>query len=614
MRRKILWAAFAPQAAFPLLAATLSAVLCVFVNRHTLGYGFIPFDENLQVVFNGHLGWPSRERLAWMFLTTGYNGYYMPLDWLSLTGIYMLSGLHPEGYHAALVGFHALNGVLLFVLIRRMVRAVAPRLAPASGAPWTDACALLGSLWWSLNPLRVESTAWISGLGFAQATSFAFASVIVHLGPASQSGADATGARPSGWARPALATVLYACSLLTYPVALGLAPVFFVIDKFAGRRAASPGKAGFVVVAAVVLAVSLQAARKTGEHFQIAEAHLPLSIRAGRAAYALSYYVWKPWIPARLSYAYPATLARPGPSPGSLLHPFWSAQIIEGVSATILLAAACAFCPRFRRTLGPFFLCHVLLLAPMTGITINGDYVTHDRYCGLACGAWAVGVAILLLHARPWHRALVAAASCAGLLLLARMSERQTAVWRDGASVWANAAAHIGPDQFPELQYYDPAYVLKMSGQYDEAAAVVARGLSAMPGDQTLLALGRDIAECRTLYPRFCPFAEVHVSLAHWFMKTQDWREADEHLRVALELSPNFAEAAYDRALVRLDLGQYSEALHDFIWAEARMPAPFSPAQRQAVLDLVAREARAAGDLPLASAVSGGPAPAAGRK
>ena len=498
---------------------------------------------------------------------------------------------------------------LLFVLIRRMIPAVAPRLASASGTSWTDMCALLGSLWWSLNPLRVESTAWISGLGYAQAIFFAFASVIVHLGsgPSSAPAANCAQTRPGrrrapGWLRPALATILYACSLLTYPIALGLAPVFFVIDRFAGRRTAAPGKAGFVVIAAVVLALTLQAARKTDEHFHIAEAHLPLSIRAGRAAYALSYYAVKPWIPLGLTRAYPATLARPGPLPGSLQRPFWGARIMGGVAMTALLAAICAFNSRIRRTLGPFFLCHVLLLAPVIGITLNGDYVTYDRYCALACGAWAVGAAALFLHVRARHRAVAAAIFCSYLLILARMSEKQTAVWQNWTSLVANVSSHLKSDEFPDLQYYSPAYVFKMSGQYDQAAAVVARGLLALPDDHALLSLSQDIAECRVLYPRFCPFAEAHVALAHWFLKTKDWRDADEHLRLALELSPNFADAAYDRALVRLDLGRYREALHDFLWAEGHVAAPYSPVQRQAVLYLVANEANAANNPTLARA------------
>jgi tetratricopeptide (TPR) repeat protein len=376
--------------------------------------------------------------------------------------------------------------------------------------------------------------------------------------------------------------------------------VFFVIDRFAGRRSGIADKVGYVAVAAAVLALTLAAERKTEAHFHIAETRLPLSIRAARAAYAVSYYALKPWIPTQLSRAYPATLvprSRQGMPPKS----FWSLRIAGGVAATVLL---CIFGCWFRRTLGPFVLCHVLLLAPMLGITLNGDYVTFDRYCALACGAWAVGIALVILRVRKDWRPSIAMIFCAYLLVLAGMSERQTYVWRNWESVVANVASHVRRNQFPDLQYYSPAYEFMMSGKYDQAVEVVVRGLGALPNDPNLLSLAKQIAGCRVSYTRFCPFAEAHVALGGWFLKTHDWREADEHLGLALELSPGDGEAAYNRALVRLDLGRYRDALHDFLWADAHMPAPFSPQQREAVLNRVAEEAGAANDLPLVRALA----------
>jgi tetratricopeptide (TPR) repeat protein len=283
-----------------------------------------------------------------------------------------------------------------------------------------------------------------------------------------------------------------------------------------------------------------------------------------------------------------------------------------GVSATILLALLCGLWPGFRRTLGPFLLCHALLLAPMLGLTMNGDYVPFDRYCALAGGAWAVGLAVLVAGTPPRRRTLVAAALGAYLLALACRSEVQTWVWRSWDAVVADISANVAPDEFPNLQYYNPAQELKMSGQYDQARAVVARGRQALRDDPALVDLERDIEDCRATYTRFCPFADVHVHLGAWFIRSADWREADEHLRLALELSPGYGEAAYNRALVRLNLGDYPGALHDFLWAEAHVPAPLSAAQRQAVLGWVAREAEAAGNPGLAQAARRGSAPGGG--
>lgn len=577
-------------------------MLCIFVNRHTLSFPFIPYDEELQILLNGHLGSPSGDRLAWMFLTTGYNGYYMPLCWLFTSLVYTVGGLHPAPYHAALVAYQALNAVLVYVLVRRALPAVAPRRVAAAPAAWVEGAALLGSLWWSLNPFRVETSAWVSGLNFAQALAFAFGAVIVHLGP---------GREPRGWRRPAAATALYAGSMLTYPIALGLAPVFFVLDWFAGRRSRFADKAGYVAVAAVVLALTLQAERKTEAHFHIVEARLPVFVQAARAAYALSYYAVKPWVPVGLAHVHPETLVSRGPL-GIRFRAFWGAWMSAGVAATVLLALLCGLWPGFRRTLGPFLLCHALLLSPMVGLTMNGDYDPFDRYCALAGGAWAVGLAVLLAGTPPRGRTLAAAALGAYLLALAYRSGLRTRAWRSWDAVVADISGHVAPDEFPNLQYYNPAQEFKMAGQYDRARAVVARGRKALPEDAALADLERDIEDCRATYTRFCPFADVHVHLGAWFIRSADWREADEHLRLALELSPGYGEAAYNRALVRLNFGDYQGALHDFLWAEAHVPAPFSAAQRQAVLGWVAEEAESAGDPGLAQAARRGSAPGGG--
>ena len=588
--------------ALPALGAVLAATLALFVFRSALSFGFVSFDDDLQVYLNPHLGAPTGPRLAWIFLTTGYNGYYMPLTWLSLSLISALAGLHPEPYHAALVGFHALNAALVFILLRRLLSALAPRRFAAAG-PWADGCALLGSLWWSLNPLRVESVAWISGLCYAQAIACALGSVIVFLGPAGTPGAGAR--RP--WLRPAGATALYACSLLSYPIALGLAPVFLLLDWYLGRipRDRPPPRyrtAGILVAAVAVLGVTLAAARKTNEHFHIADATLPLSVRAARAGYALSYYGYRPWVPIHLTRAYPATVLRADLPAVEALRAFWSPLLLEGIAATLLLGLLCMVGPVFRRLLGPFLLCHVLLLAPMLGITFGGEYITYDRYCTLACVAWAAGIALVLLGAPRPRRAWLAGGLGCYLVVLAALSIRQTRAWRNDPALWSSITARLSPREFPGLQYEHPAYVDRMSGRYDQAEAVVDRGLRALPGFPPLLAAREEIAQFRGDHAVSCPFAEIHVLQAGRFLRAGDPRQADEHLRLALELSPRDAEAAYDRALVRLDFNDYRGALHDLLWAEAQTGGVLVPGQRQAVLGLVATEAQAAGDSALAEA------------
>jgi hypothetical protein len=77
-----------------------------------------------------------------------HAGNWHPLTWLSLMADTEGCGGAARGYHATSVLLHALNGVLLFWVLRRWTGRFA----------WPLSAAAL----WMVHPLRTESVAWIS--------------------------------------------------------------------------------------------------------------------------------------------------------------------------------------------------------------------------------------------------------------------------------------------------------------------------------------------------------------------------------------------------------------------------------------------------------------------
>jgi tetratricopeptide (TPR) repeat protein len=110
--------------------------------------------------------------------------------------------------------------------------------------------------------------------------------------------------------------------------------------------------------------------------------------------------------------------------------------------------------------------------------------------------------------------------------------------------------------------------------------------------------------ESRSIPPGVPPIAWLHTSLGVRLSKSGDLAEADEHFRQALKWAPGYSIAAYDRSLLLLKLGRPAEALHDYLWAEARSVPKLPPANRRAFLDIFAREAAARGDTRLAAAAA----------
>ena len=93
------------------------------------------------------LGGLSWSNVAWAF-TTMHAANWHPLTWLSLMLDIQLFGPRPGALHLVNVLFHAVNAVLLFLILARM-----------TGAQWRSA--FVAALF-ALHPLHVESVAWVA--------------------------------------------------------------------------------------------------------------------------------------------------------------------------------------------------------------------------------------------------------------------------------------------------------------------------------------------------------------------------------------------------------------------------------------------------------------------
>ncbi|HEV2394357.1 MAG TPA: hypothetical protein VG146_18565, partial [Verrucomicrobiae bacterium] len=108
--------------------------------------GFVLFDDPRYIYQNPHvkagLTWAG---VAWAF-TTGYASNWHPLTWISHMLDCQIFGISPGGHHFTNLLLHAINSVLLFLLLRQM-----------TGAFWRSAFVAALFAW---HPLHVESVAW----------------------------------------------------------------------------------------------------------------------------------------------------------------------------------------------------------------------------------------------------------------------------------------------------------------------------------------------------------------------------------------------------------------------------------------------------------------------
>ncbi len=448
-------------------AALVIATLAVY--GQTLGFDFISlpprsddaclFDDDKYVTRND-----------WVKAGIGLDGAraafgdaapfnWSPLVVLSLMADATLFGVDPGAFHATNAALHAIDSVLVYVLLRVL-----------TGALWPSAIA---AALFALHPMRVESVAWIASRKDVLSAAFGLLALI-------------------GYARFAVRGSLraYAASLLCAVAALlskatwvALPVLFLLLDYWPLRRfgnaapgpalSAPPGpRAGLVRLFAekvpffaAALAVLLVTA-SFQEGNRISFEQIPLADRLVHAITAPAWYVAKTVWPAQLSSHYPHPyLASDGG------EPWTGAQILLGA---LLLAALTALAVRYRRRGYPLvgWLWFLVALVPVLGLAQYGTQGMADRYTHLAhiglfvamvFGGWE------LLAARlrsPLAQGVAVASVAAALFALGSAAFVQTRVWRNADVLFAHSL-QISPHN--AMMEQGIAYCYLGAGRFDDA-------------------------------------------------------------------------------------------------------------------------------------------------
>jgi len=168
---------------------------------------FTSFDDDSYIVRNPHVqAGVTWKTVAWALTSTAQSNWH-PLTWMSHALDCQLYGLNPEGHHLTSVFIHALNVVLLFLLLLR-----------ATGH-WGRS--LLVAALFALHPLNVESVAWIAERKNVLSTLF-FLSAL---------GAYGWYAAKPGVKRYLVVAAFFALGLAAKPMVITLPFVFLLMEK-----------------------------------------------------------------------------------------------------------------------------------------------------------------------------------------------------------------------------------------------------------------------------------------------------------------------------------------------------------------------------------------------
>jgi Flp pilus assembly protein TadD len=435
-------------ALFVLLASTL--LLYAPVGK----FSFLSFDDQAYVTANPHvrsgLSWANG---AWAFTSLEAANWH-PLTWLSHLADYQLFGMNPAGHHYVSVLFHALNAVLLFLLLLR-----------ATGYLWRS---FHVSALFAFHPLNIESVAWIAERKSLLSMLFLLLAI----------GCYGWYVKNPNWTRYLAMSAAFVASLMSKPMTVTFPFILLLLDYWPLRRlpdpfdhgpnvqdAASAGwgkqlarlsleKLPLLALSAASAAITIVAQRRGGAMHP--ESPLPFSMRLGNAMYSYFGYVRLTFWPSRLGVYYPYPLL-----------PLWKI-----VSSALFVAGITVLVVAMRRRKYLFFGWFLFLgaLVPVIGLVQVGKQAMADRYAYIpAIGlfvivVWLAAEAIAAARVPRW----VTIAAATGVLLAAGVVTRvNLGYWENSIALFTRAREIASrPDSMIEVNLGDALF---STGALDEA-------------------------------------------------------------------------------------------------------------------------------------------------
>jgi Tfp pilus assembly protein PilF len=445
-----------------LFAAVLASYSSIIHNQ------FLDYDDNEYITNNAHvkagLTWAN---VQWAFSTSEEANWH-PLTWLSHELDSELFGLNPVGHHVVNVLLHAVNAVLLFLLLQS-----------ATGFRWRS---LMVAALFALHPINVESVAWAAERKNVLSMLFFLLALYAY----------GRYARRPGLGRYIAVAGFFVLSLLAKPQAITFPFLLLLWDYWPLDRIGArdmPTQAGnaprlpiarllleklpLLFLSAASAVITMEAQKAGGAVKDLARFSLPLRLETTVISYAR--YLGKTFWPTKLVLPYPHPLK---------LYPSWQ---VGAAVALLLLITAIVLCARDKRYLAVGWFWFLGSLVPMIGLVQVGEQAMADRYAYIPfLGLFLMTVWLIADWTAAWNRTrqiparwLAIPAVCC-LLALASLTYRQVGYLHDTEALWRRALA-LTQDNY--IAQGALAGVLHKQGKTEEAIEHIRAALAIRPDD-----------------------------------------------------------------------------------------------------------------------------------
>lgn len=527
-------------------------VVTVALYAPVINHEFLNYDDDLYItderIVHQGLTWAG---IRWAF--TGYHASnWHPVTWLSHMLDCSLFGLDPAGHHLTSVLFHALNAVLVFLLLRRITR-------------WNWRSALVAALF-AWHPLHVESVAWVAERKDVLSTFFGLLAIRSY----------AVYAQQDRRRTPYLLAILwYALSLMAKPMLVTLPFLLILLDYWPLARlsepwrsnrcspdasepgARSPANVGwllgirekvpfaFLSIISCALTVWAQHMGKAVTSLEV----LPMHYRFLNAVTAYAAYIGKTLWPKDLAVLYPLPMTWP-----------WSqvllaSLLLAGITTMVLVTL------RRQPFLAVGWFWFLGTLVPVIGLVQVGSQAMADRYSYvplIGLFIMVAGTFGALAANRPRLTKPLTVGVTGLLVVCALLTRLQLRHWRDSIALYERAIA-VTQNNF--IAHGNLGVHLLETGQVERSIACFRDALRIWPTHQN-----------------------SHINLGLALAEAGRPEEAQPYFEKALQLNTNSVKANYFMGVSLASHHRYAEAKPFLLQAIALAPDEFYFRQRVALI------------------------------
>ena len=580
----------------PLLICLSLAILTIIAFSPLKDSGFIVYDDEQYITKNVYVqSGLNAESISHAFSSdlAKYSGHWHPLTWLSLMLDHSLFGLNPTGYHLVNLLFHVLSTVFLFLVMRRMTRALWPS-------------AFVAALF-AIHPLHVESVAWVVERKDVLSTLFWMLTM----------GAYSYYVEQRTIQRYAFVLLFFILGLMSKPMLVTLPFVLLLLDfwplgrfsetkpslripateikpevsgkkkksKKEAEKAAVAVKASEVTKPAVpefkwsliyplllekvplfMLAVLSSVVTYLAAHSSGTVPSLDVltpSVRIGNALVSYVVYIGKMIVPVNLAVFYP--------HPGKVI--LW--QVLGAAIFLIAVTSGVIWKAKKMPYLATGWFWYLGTLLPVIGIVQAGTQAMADRYTYVSL----IGLFIIIAWGIPqllknwkYQKEILTALSLFIVVILSVMTWNQAGYWKNSITLFDHVLQVTGNNwlisnnrglaykslgDYPQaIKDFDAAIQIKP----DYAEAYYNRGIA----HKALGNIGQAIADYSRAIRIKPNLAEAYNNRGNAYGESGDCNLALMDFNAALEIRPSYADAYMNRGNAYICLGNYQQAIDDY--------------------------------------------------